>query len=193
MTRTLVFKDRAAWRAWLEQHHATATEAWLVFGRAGAGRKLVGQRVAVEEALCFGWIDSQVRAVDAQTYRQRFTPRRARSVWSDSNKARVQKLVEQGLMTRWGMEAVEAARRNGSWDALDVTDAIPPELAAALRQNARARARFEKAPASTRKQFIWMVASAKKAETRARRVAIALKMLEANARFDINTRLGTYA
>jgi uncharacterized protein YdeI (YjbR/CyaY-like superfamily) len=128
---------------------------------------------AVEEALCFGWIDGLVRPRDASCYEQLFTPRKPRSGWARSNKIRVERLTAQGLMTAAGLAAIATARQNGSWQALDDVEAmrVPPELRKALAANRVARTHWRAYTEGQRKQFLYWLASAKRDETRARRVA----------------------
>jgi uncharacterized protein YdeI (YjbR/CyaY-like superfamily) len=127
---------------------------------------------AVEEALCFGWIDGQTQKVDADRYMQLFTPRRPRSGWSKINKGRIERMLEQGLMTRAGLERIEAARRDGSWERLDAMEAfeMPADLEAAFVANTAARLHFDAFPPSTRIGLLGWVASAKREDTKARRI-----------------------
>jgi uncharacterized protein YdeI (YjbR/CyaY-like superfamily) len=112
----LVFEDRGAFRRWLERHHAASTGIWLVLGKGGKVRTLSAAE-ALEEALCFGWIDGQIRRVDETRYIKRFTPRRKGSVWSQRNRALAQRLAEQGAMAPAGQTAIEQARERGTWEA----------------------------------------------------------------------------
>lgn len=188
--KTLCFADREGWRAWLAASHATSEGVWLRFAKGG--KTGLAQREAVEEALCFGWIDSQLRSLGDEGYVQRFTPRRPRSTWSALNKRRVARLIESGRMTEAGLLAIERAKRDGSWDtltAIEQGEAVPAELEAALATSARARAAFDAAPPSYRKQVCYLVSAAKTAATRARRVAIAIFALEEGIRFDQGTRI----
>jgi uncharacterized protein YdeI (YjbR/CyaY-like superfamily) len=164
-------EDRAAWRAWLEANHATATGAWLVSWRPGHGPR-VEYEDAVQEALCFGWIDSQGGNLDEQRSRQNFSPRKPRSGWAATNKARVQRLIEQGLMGPAGLAAIEIAKANGSWTLLDEVEQgiVPDDLAAALAAHAPAAKNFEAFPKSARRAMLEWVAQAKRPETRAKRV-----------------------
>jgi uncharacterized protein YdeI (YjbR/CyaY-like superfamily) len=109
--------DRAAWRSWLAQQHATADGVWLQIAKKTSGLASVGYEEAVLEALCFGWIDGQSKGLSETHYLQRFTPRRRRSPWSASNRARVRALTAQGLMTPAGLREVERAQADGRWDA----------------------------------------------------------------------------
>jgi uncharacterized protein YdeI (YjbR/CyaY-like superfamily) len=163
--------DRATWRAWLEANHASATGAWLVTWRKGHG-PVLDYGEAVEEALCFGWVDSTGGRVDDRRTKLYFAPRKARSVWSASNKARVERLIAAGQMRPAGLEAIERAKANGSWTALDAVEQgiVPPDLAAALEANSPAAERFAAFPWSARRAILVWIADAKKAETRAARV-----------------------
>src|SRR4051812_22504994 len=145
--------DRGAWRTWLQAHHATAAGIWLIYPRKASGIAGVAYAEAVEEALCFGWIDSLARPLDESRWMQRFTPRKPGSAWSRLNQQRVERLTAEGRMMPAGMEKVEAARRDGSWSELDAVERleIPADLAAALTADAAAAASFDAFPASTRK------------------------------------------
>jgi uncharacterized protein YdeI (YjbR/CyaY-like superfamily) len=143
---------------------------------------------ALQEALCYGWIDSTVGRIDVERYKQKYTPRNARSIWSASNKARVEKLASVGLMAAPGLAKVEAAKRNGSWDSLNDIDRIgrgaeiPADLLKALAAEPRAREIFESRPPSEKKMWAYWVLSAKRPETRARRIAETVKRVLAGRR-----------
>lgn len=113
----LKFDSRDAWRAWLERHHATSREAWVVHSKKSAVQRFVGYEEGVEEALCFGWIDGRLRSIDAESYALRYSPRGRRSIWAESNKRRVEKLIREGRMTPAGLAKVAEAKENGEWDA----------------------------------------------------------------------------
>jgi uncharacterized protein YdeI (YjbR/CyaY-like superfamily) len=164
-------EDRATWRAWLEANHAAATGAWLVTWRKGHGQVLdYGE--AVEEALCFGWVDSTGGRFDDRRTKLYFAPRKVRSVWSASNKERVARLIAAGLMRPAGLAAIDRAKANGSWTALDEVEQgiVPPDLAAALAAHPPAAERFAAFPWSARRALLIWVSDAKKPETRAARV-----------------------
>ena len=165
--------DRAAWRAWLEANHATSPGIWLVFDKKSAGRERLAYGDAVEEALCFGWIDSLTRTLDAAQYLQLYTPRKPKSTWSRPNKERVERLRAAGLLRPPGIAAIELAQANGSWSALDQVDSleIPPDLAKALARSPTAKRNFDAFPPSARRGYLYWVLSAKRAETRAERIA----------------------
>ena len=166
-------RSRAAWRAWLVRHHTSSNGVWLVMAKKHSGLATVSYSDAVEEALCFGWIDTTMNPVDATFYKQLFTPRRPKSTWAASNKARVERLITQGLMTAAGLAAIEVAKQNGSWTSLDGIESLqpPPELKSALGTNAAAKRQWPRYTSTCRKQFLFWLAGAKRPDTRARRVA----------------------
>jgi uncharacterized protein YdeI (YjbR/CyaY-like superfamily) len=165
--------DRAAWRAWLAANHATAAGVWAVTYRRTSGKPVVPYDDLIEEALCFGWIDSTGGTLDAERGMLRFTPRRRGSAWARTNKVRVERLIADGAMTAAGLRAIEAAKADGSWDALNDVEAlvVPDDLAAALAADDAAARGFEAMSASTKKPMLFWVSSAKRPETRARRIA----------------------
>jgi uncharacterized protein YdeI (YjbR/CyaY-like superfamily) len=164
--------DRAAWRAWLQEHHLTAPGVWLIYYKKRSGKPRVVYADAVEEALCFGWIDSRPNTLDAERYAQLFTPRQVKSPWSRLNKERVERLIAQGLMAPAGLAAIEAAKQAGTWDSYDEIEdlRIPPDLQEAFAQNVEAQRHFTSFSPTTQKQLLWWLASAKRPETRARRL-----------------------
>ena len=176
--------DRATWRAWLEAHHATARGAWLVTWRPSSGRRGLDYESAIEEALCFGWVDSTGGHLDDERGKLYFSPRKPRSVWAASNKARVERLILDGRMAPAGLSAIERAKANGSWDVLDAVARleVPADLAAALAARPPAAARFGSFPPSTRKMLLGWIAVARRSETRARRIAL---VAEAAARGEV--------
>lgn len=162
-------ESRAAWRDWLAAHHGDGAGVWLVTWKKRTGMPTVSYEEAVEEALCFGWIDGRLRPIDDERSMQWFAPRRPKGTWARSNKERVARLEAAGLMTAAGLEAVERARANGSWNSLDEIDAliVPPDLAAALGARPGARERFDSASASVRRMALAWVTQPKRPETRA--------------------------
>ncbi|BDV32162.1 YdeI/OmpD-associated family protein [Microbacterium terricola] len=165
--------DAAQWREWLSAHHATSTGAWLVRPRKGSGLELVAYEDAIMQALCFGWIDGPVRTFDEQTGGLWFAPRRPMSGWAATNKARLEILERDGLLTAAGIRAIEVAKANGSWTILDNAEALrePDDLKAALDALPAARAGWDAFPPSSRKVGISAVDSARRPETRAARIA----------------------
>jgi uncharacterized protein YdeI (YjbR/CyaY-like superfamily) len=163
--------DRATWRAWLEANHASASGAWLVTWRRGHG-PVLDYGEAVEEALCFGWVDSRGGKVDEHRTKLYFAPRKPRSDWSASNKARVERLIDAGLMRPAGLAAIERAKENGSWSTLDEVEQgiVPPDLAAAFEAHPPAAERFAAFPWSARREILVWIAGARRSETRAARI-----------------------
>jgi len=164
--------DRATWRAWLEANHATATGAWLVTWRSRSGRLGLDYEAAIEEALCFGWVDSTGGRVDDDRGKLYFAPRKPRSGWAATNKARVERLIAAGRMAPAGLAAIERARANGSWELLDSVERleVPADLDAALATLPSAAVNFAAFPPSARKQLLGWVAFAIRPETRAARI-----------------------
>jgi uncharacterized protein YdeI (YjbR/CyaY-like superfamily) len=177
----LIVADADAWRAWLAQNHAEPVGVWLVLAKKGMKEPTsLSYDEALEEALCHGWIDGQVRGGDERTYRQRFTPRRARSAWSQRNVGIVTRLLEQGRMHAAGVEAVAAAKADGRWEAAyagQASIAVPADLAAALAKESQAQAMFEILTSQNRYAVLLRIESAKRSDTRARRIERFVAML----------------
>ncbi len=176
----LLVPDARAWRAWLETHHADSTGVWLVMGKKGGDVTALSYEPAVEEALCFGWIDGQLRARDAGSSLIRFTPRTRTSRWSQSNVDRVARLEAEGRMTAAGRAVVAAAKADGRWEmayAGAATAEVPPDLAAAIAAVPEAQAMFDVLTSTNRYALIYRVQSVKRAETRARKIAGYVAML----------------
>lgn len=171
-----LFKDRAAWRAWLEKNHDTKKELWLAYYKKNSGKSSVTYEEALQEALCFGWIDSTVNRLDEERFVQRWTPRKPQSVWSTSNKARIRKLIAAGRMAAPGLAKIKLAKKNGSWNKLNDIERIgrgggpPPEILAAIAAHPGLKEKFAGLSVSRRKMLSYWVASAKRPETIARRI-----------------------
>ncbi len=173
--------NREQWRSWLQENHTKETELWLVFLKKHTGRQNLSYNDAVEEALCFGWIDGIKRSIDKDRYMHRFTPRKPDSNWSESNRKRVRQLIGAGLMTPAGEKAIKLARKNGRWTASASRPArfsMPPELDARLRRNSKAATFFATLAPSYQQQYIAWIASAKRPDTRKRRVDEAMDLLK---------------
>ena len=164
--------DREEWRRWLEANHDTSSGVWLVCFKKNSSKRGVLYAEAVEEALCFGWIDSKANALDEESYIQLFSPRRPKSPWSKLNKLRVNKLVEQSLMTQKGIDVIEVSKKDGSWYAYDMIEElrIPSDLEKVLSVNQIADAHFKSLSKSSKKQILWWIQSAKRKETRQKRI-----------------------
>jgi len=179
--KDLIVLDSAAWRAWLATHHAEPAGVWLVLAKKGTEKPTnLTYDQALEEALCHGWIDGQVRRRDETTYRQRFTPRRSRSSWSKRNTEIVGRLLAEGRMHAAGVAEVERAKSDGRWDAAYAGPAsveVPPDLADALAAEPKAQAMFESLNSQNRYAVLFRVSSAKRAENRACKIEQFVAML----------------
>jgi uncharacterized protein YdeI (YjbR/CyaY-like superfamily) len=177
----LIVADGAAWRRWLRKHHADPAGVWLVLAKKGTTDPTsLSHDQALDEALCHGWIDGQVGSRNQTTFRQRFTPRRARSPWSKRNVALIERLLAEGRMHAAGLEAVEQAKADGRWEAAyagQATMVVPSDLGAALAAEPRAQAMFEILTSRNRYAVLYRVESAARADTRARRIDKFVAML----------------
>lgn len=184
--KTFYANSRNQWRNWLQKNHAKEKSVWLIIYRKETKLPSVYYKEAVEEALCFGWIDSKPNKRDDKSYYQFFAKRNPKSKWSKINKEKVEELISKGLMTAAGMEVIETAKQNGAWNALDEVESfvMPEELQKALSKNKTAQKNFEAFPASSKKIIIQWVADAKREETRQKRieetVTLAAKNIRAN-------------
>ena len=176
--------SRAAWRQWLAEHHASAPGVWLVYCKKATGQPSVSYAEAVEEALCFGWIDSLPRRLDAARTQLLFTPRQPTSGWSKVNKERLVRLEAANRLLPAGRAAIAAARQNGAWESLDAAEAgaLPGDLAEALAADAPAQRNYAAFSLSARKMILTWVLGARRPETRARRVAETVRLAAKNKR-----------
>lgn len=168
----IYINNRRTWRRWLEKNHRTSRGIWLVYYKVTSHKASVRYPEAVREALCFGWIDSKVQSLDEERYRQIFTPRKSGSVWSRLNKQYIEELRAEGLMTAAGLEMIEAARQDGSWTALDAIEEliVPPDFKKALKADAGAAKFYESLTRSVKKAVLFRLSSAKREETRKKRL-----------------------
>jgi uncharacterized protein YdeI (YjbR/CyaY-like superfamily) len=175
------FPDRAAWREWLAQNHDKSSGIWLVYYKKASQTPSIVYAEVVKEALCYGWIDSKVQAIDGEKYRQVLTPRKARSVWSKLNKTYIEELEAAGLMTEAGRAKIENAKLDGSWTSLDSVEAMemPADLRAALDANPIAHTTWESLRNSQRKMVLYRLSDAKRPETRLKRLNLAIEKLAA--------------
>jgi uncharacterized protein YdeI (YjbR/CyaY-like superfamily) len=180
--RTIFVKDRTEWRAWLTTNHDKENEVWLVYHKKGTGKESIPYNASVEEALCFGWVDSLIKKLDETCYARKFTPRKPGSKWSASNIKRVEAMIAKGYMTKYGLRLVEAAKSNGHWgnpvQRPQLEFKLPAEFTKALAQNPKARETFEKLALSHQKQYIGWIEVAKRPDTKARRIAESIQLLE---------------
>lgn len=164
--------DVAAWRAWLAEHHDRGTGVWLVTWKARTGRPTVGYEESVEQALCFGWIDSTTRSLDDERTAMWFSPRRRGSGWARSNKQRIERLEAAGLLAEPGRALIDAAKADGSWTMLDDVEdlVVPPDLADAFDAHPGARAHWDAFSRSARRAMLVWLVEAKRPTTRSDRV-----------------------
>lgn len=179
--KQIYVKTRAEWRNWLTHNHGKNAGIWLVFYKKPTGRPTLEYDAAVEEALCFGWIDSIIKKLDDESYARKMTPRKSRSRWSELNKKRIKKLIKQGLMTESGLARVMEAKEWAIWEESDrpnISFEFPRELKKALAKNKKAKAFFDQLAPTYKKQFIGWVYVAKRQETKDRRVKESIALLE---------------
>jgi uncharacterized protein YdeI (YjbR/CyaY-like superfamily) len=179
-------RSQAAWSNWLERNHDSIEGVWLKFAKKGTGVETVTYAEAVEEALCYGWIDGQASGHDETYYLQRFTPRRKRSKWSQINRNKAERLIAEGRMRPAGVDQIEAAKADGRWDAAypsPRTATVPEDLQAALDSDPEAKAFFATLSGQNRYAILYRVADAKRPETRAKRIAEYVAMLATGRTF----------
>lgn len=176
--------NRLEWREWLSRNYARTDGIWLVTYKKHTGRPRVDIGEAIDEAICFGWIDSKTRSLDAERSMFWFAPRKPKTGWSRLNKERVERLLTHGMIAPPGLAKIEAAKADGSWNSLDGVEAIeiPDDLTAAFAQFARAAVNFDAFPRFTKRAILAWIASAKRPETRARRVEDTARLAEDNVR-----------
>ena len=182
ITDTFYFTKRKFWRVWLEKNHKTEKEVWLIYYKKHTGKPKIPYDDAVEEALCFGWIDSTVKRIDDEKYAQKYTPRNRNSIWSQSNIKRVKKMIKQGKMTKAGLALFkEAGKKKSSRTRIVKKRFItPPDLKKALAKNKKALDNFNDFAPSYKKMYIWWIEDAKKKETRKKRIRRVVKWARQN-------------
>ena len=183
--KTMQFAASAEWRDWLAAHHSTEKELWLILYKRHVANKGLSYREALDEALCFGWIDGILKRIDDEKHMIRFSPRSSKSIWSKANRGRAERLIAQGRMTRAGLSKIEQAKKNGEWYrelSNDEGPIVPPDLMEALKSNRKAHENFESFPPSLKEQFIYWITSAKRTETRTKRIRETVARAERNER-----------
>jgi uncharacterized protein YdeI (YjbR/CyaY-like superfamily) len=171
--KALHFKDRRQWRKWLQDNHDKQPEVWLLHYKKKSTRISVGLAEAVEEAICFGWIDGKLKSIDGESFIVKYTPRKANSVWSRINRDRAQNLIKAGKMTEAGLAKIKEARKRGLWQNAYTNkkkDEIPADLQEALKQDEKARTNFQNFANTYRNMYIGWVVAARTAETRMKRI-----------------------
>jgi len=169
----LFFEDGAAWRRWLRRNHDRTTEVWILTYKVHTGRKCMTYEEALDEALCYGWIDSRVRRIDGERHLWRFVPRKPDSIWSLKNTRSIERLVKEGRMTSHGMKKVEEGKRSGEWQKANAPSKpprLPPDLKKALMKDEVAWKNFQNFAKSYRTIYIYSVILAKREDTRERRI-----------------------
>lgn len=180
MAGQLYFASRDQWRVWLERNHTREKEVWLIHYKKHTGKSGIAYEDAIEEALCFGWIDGLLQRIDEDRYALRYSPRRKNSIWSETNKRRAKRMVEQGRMTPAGLAKIRQAKESGEWYQAEARERldVPPDLEQALAIDKHAGEKFKELTPSRKKQFLYWIASAKKEETRRRRIEELLQMMK---------------
>lgn len=179
MTTSLYVTTRTQWRTWLEKNHETVNEIWLIFYKKDAGKPTIPYNDAVEEALCYGWIDSIIKRIDSEKYVRKFTPRKKKSKWSDLNKKRVKKMIQEGKMTEAGLAKIDEK----VFIEEKVTPKefiIPPGIEEALQTNEEAWKNFSALAPGYKRQYIGWIIDAKREETQKRRLKELITVLEKN-------------
>ena len=175
-------KTKKEWRKWLEKNHRSEKAVWLIFYKKGSGIQSTDYAEALEEALCFGWIDSKANKKDDESYYQYFAKRKPKSNWSKINKEKIAGLIEKGLMTPAGFESIEIAKRNGTWSALDEVEEliIPPDLQLLFYKNIAAFENWKNFSRSVKRGILEWILNAKRPETRQKRIAETVELAKKN-------------
>jgi uncharacterized protein YdeI (YjbR/CyaY-like superfamily) len=176
----MYFESLPGWHAWLQENHNSSKGIWLVFFKKESGKPSLQYEESVEEALCFGWIDSVIKKIDDERYMRKFSPRKDGSNWSDLNKKRGEKLIKEGRMTEFGMAKIELAKQNGDWDkpSQPRPQFVMHEIfQTALDHHPKAKEFFNSLNKADRQHYIYWVASAQREETREKRVSESLDLL----------------
>jgi uncharacterized protein YdeI (YjbR/CyaY-like superfamily) len=177
----LTFKTKKAWGSWLEKNHGKSSGVWLRFARKTSEKKSLVREEALDTALCYGWIDGQAKSEGDETWLQKFTPRGKRSIWSKRNREKVQALIESGEMQPAGLAEIERAKKDGRWDAAYDSPSkitVPEDLKKLLDKNRKAKSFFETLDSRNRYAILFRIHTAKKPETRAKRIKEFIEMLE---------------
>lgn len=175
---TLFCKNRDEWREWLNKNHLTLNEIWLIYYKKHTKKPTIIYNEAVEEALCFGWIDSIVKRIDEETYMQKYTPRKKNSIWSLLNTKRVEKMISEGKMTKAGFDQIDIAKKNGQWEkaySSQKAAIMPKELEDALKENKVAWKNFNSFAKSYQNTYIAWVTTAKRQDTIQKRIRVVVE------------------
>lgn len=178
--KTLYVTKRDEWRAWLQKNYATENEVWLLFYKRHTKKPSIPYSEAVEEALCFGWIDSIVKRIDSQKYVRKFTPRKDESKWSRLNKKRMKKMIKEGKMTEAGLAKIDETTLNENEESERKELVIPPEIEKQMKANKKVWENYKNLVPGYKRQYMGWVMDAKREETRKRRLGELMKVLEKN-------------
>jgi uncharacterized protein YdeI (YjbR/CyaY-like superfamily) len=184
-TNELYVTNRVDWRTWLRKNHGSRKEVWLIYYKKHTGKPSIPYDDSIEEAICFGWIDNIIKRIDDEKFVRKFTPRKAKSKWSEVNKKRARKMMKEGKMAEAGLAKIRGAKKSGEWlkvAPLRKELVIPPYMKEALAKNKRALDNFSNLAKSYKRQYVGWISSAKREETRRRRLAEAIRLLEKNER-----------
>lgn len=184
LLKEIRLENRKALRKWLEKNYQQKESVWLILHKKNSQSGSLSYNDAVEEGLCFGWIDSKPNKLNEETYKLLYCPRKPKSVWSKVNKVKIEQLTKDGLMHPAGIAKIEAAKKDGSWTTLDAIEELimPEDLQKALSKNKTAQKHFSNFPRSVRKQILWWIASAKREETRKKRIEETITLAAKNIR-----------
>lgn len=184
MKQEIYFKNQEEWREWLSQNHASSEGVYLILYRVSSSTPSMRWEEAVRIALCYGWIDSTSKRIDDEKRRQLFTPRKTKSVWSQLNKKHIEELIAEGRMQPSGLAKINAAQKDGSWDALNDVDQliVPKDMMQAFKKNAKAYANYQAFSPSYRKNYLYWLNSAKRQETRDKRIAEIIQLCANNVK-----------
>jgi uncharacterized protein YdeI (YjbR/CyaY-like superfamily) len=180
---TIYARNRKEWRTWLQKNHESKKDIWLIYYKKHTGQASVSYTDAVEEAICFGWIDGQIKKIDDDKYMQRFTPRKTNSLWSDINVERAKKMIEQGIMTDSGLNVFEEGTKTKKRVPSSKNFSVPSYLKTALAKNKKAWNNFQSFAPSAQLAYVYWVTSAKTEETREKRIKKTIEQLSMNKKF----------
>ena len=183
ITESLYVTERGAWRRWLIRNHESKKEIWLIYYKKHTGKPSIPYENSVEEALCFGWIDSTIKKIDEEKFARKFTPRKNKSRWSQTNKKRARMMIRNGKMLKEGMAKIKQAKKSGEWfqkATIKKEISVPTFMKKKLVKNKKALDNFNNLAISYRRQYVSWITSAKRLETRERRLKQALRLLEKN-------------
>jgi len=188
ISEKLHITNKNSWRAWLKKNHDSKNEIWLVYFKKHTGKPRIPYDDAVEEALCFGWIDSIVQKIDDERFAQKFTPRKSKSKWSELNKRRARRMIKEGRMTNAGLTKIKEAENSGEWSknrSVNKELVVPPYIKEAFAAKKKVLDNYNDLAPGYKRQIVGWISSAKKDETRMRRLAEAIRLLEQNKKLDM--------